>query len=502
MTAVNGHELGPPLVPEPSHDERAERIVLGHAINNPTDTLPLLHALPPDAFYTPRHATYRDALTALDARGVAIEQYSLLDTVLGLNVTHPAPHTAGTYISDLITSAYGTDLNHWIDRLLEHAQQRRMLAFSQRFTQTLHLPDPRDREARFAQLLGDYQATAAPHEADTDRFPQVDWADLYATDFTTIDWLPGKLIERGQQAALVGAGKAGKSLLTLEWCYHAVTGGRFLGDIPRPPIRVLYLDRENSQRDLYDRLSSLGAQPRHLAGLDYRPFPRFSGSLDGSTLAVAEFMTLIDRSGPDLVVLDTISRFISGKENDSDTWLLVYSRVHAELKRRGVACLRLDHFGKDLDRGARGSSAKTQDVDHVWELSESKPFITRAQHHDNVQTRLRLIRTHTRTGIGEDLIHIARHGRRDLETGRWLPGDTYHEATAAPAQDGENTEGSVEWLTERMDRAGLPADTGRERAMRWGAAEKITAPKSRWEAVVRLRKARPSGDPPLWDSDT
>ncbi|MGV9779119.1 hypothetical protein, partial [Streptosporangium sp. NPDC003464] len=41
----------------------------------------------------------------------------------------------------------------------------------------------------------------------------------------------------------------------------------------------------------------------------------------------------------------TVSRYISGKEHDSDTWLELYSRIHAPLKGDGIASVRLDHFG-------------------------------------------------------------------------------------------------------------------------------------------------------------
>jgi len=40
------------------------------------------------------------------------------------------------------------------------------------------------------------------------------------------------------------------------------------------------------------------------------------------------------------------------------------------IKASGIALVRLDHAGKDLDRGQRGTSAKNDDVDLVWQLTE------------------------------------------------------------------------------------------------------------------------------------
>ena len=46
------------------------------------------------------------------------------------------------------------------------------------------------------------------------------------------------------------------------------------------------------------------------------------------------------------------------------------------LKQRGATWVRLDHAGKDLDRGQRGSSAKGDDVDVVWRLDMTDNGVT------------------------------------------------------------------------------------------------------------------------------
>src|SRR5690606_29027366 len=71
----------------------------------------------------------------------------------------------------------------------------------------------------------------------------------------------------------------------------------------------------------------------------------------------------------EVVVIDTVSRAVGGEENENDTWLSFYRNTGLAMKQAGIACLRLDHTGKDEDKGMRGGSAKYGDVDMVWKLS-------------------------------------------------------------------------------------------------------------------------------------
>lgn len=295
----------------------------------------------------------------------------------------------------------------------------------------------REAQAEEAEEAGAAAAELSDVEhAVREIFGIVDWPALFGTDFSKVEWLPGRFMERGQQVALVGEGKAGKSLFALEWAWRSVSGRRFLGDEPHPPLTVLYVDKENSPRDLMSRLQALGAPIEELSRLRYAQFPRFNGSLDGdqsTKTAAQQFLRLVEHYEADVVIIDTVSRFISGKENDSDTWLSLYSNLHEKLKARGVACLRLDHFGKDDTKGSRGSSAKSQDVDHVWELSKLSEKI--ADPEDGVEaitTALKLHRTHTRTGLGRGTFPVTRVGEK-LVDGGWVHGSTSH--TVADPRD-------------------------------------------------------------------
>lgn len=329
-----------------------------------------------------------------------------------------------------------------------------------------------------------------PEDPDLpERFPRINWAEAFATDFTEIDWLPGRFIERGQQMALVGDGKVGKTLFAHNWIYCAITGRSFLGDIRREPIRVLYFDRENSLRDIVTRMMAFGATPDDLARLDYRLFPRFSGALDASASAAAELLAIVEDNPCDVVVLDTVSRFISGKENDSDTWLNLYGRIHAPLKARGVAGVRLDHMGKDTERGARGSSAKAQDVDHVWELTITGEERVTRDDVETITTRLKFARTHTRTGLGDDVFHIVRRGERE-RGGMWLAGRTRHEL--ADAQDVQNHQLLVQTYVDELITRGAPTGVGRDRLIEWAKQNDVPLPgKTAMIAdVVRAFKAQ------------
>lgn len=418
--SANGSE------PLPPWDEQAEQAVLGAMLLSRDAILDVAAILDDQDFYRPSHAAVYDAVLSLHLNGGradAILVASELERRGELGRVGGAPYLH-TLIAAVVTPA---NAGYYAEIVVEKARRRRWIETGQRVIQQAYGTTDL---GSIATLVDTALRTARPVAATAvERCPSLNWADAFATDFSVIDWLPGRLLERGQQVSLVGDGKVGKSLFMHDWLWRAITGRGFLGDESRPPLRVLYFDRENGLRDIVTRMQSLGATPDELTGrFDYRMFPTFSGALDAAGTAADELLAIVDEVGTDVVVLDTVSRFIAGKENDADTWLQFYSRVHAPLKARGIAGIRLDHMGKDSDRGSRGSSAKSQDVDHVWELTGTDDMSTYDDGIQTVTTQLRLRRTHTRTGLGMDDFAITRRGRKGPD-GAWLRGQTRHELT-------------------------------------------------------------------------
>jgi hypothetical protein len=199
-----------------------------------------------------------------------------------------------------------------------------------------------------------------------DLYEPIDWHELWKTTSDEPDWLVHGMIERGRLHALYAPRKQKKSLITLVIVAALVTGRPLLGK-PNPhgrALRVLYVDIENARDDIRERLQTAGYGPDDLTNLIYLSFPSLPG-LDSPT-GGAHLLALVKRYEPDLLVLDTTSRVVTGKENDADTFRALYRHALAPIKATGTAVLRLDHAGKDVTLGQRGSSAKGDDLDTAW----------------------------------------------------------------------------------------------------------------------------------------
>jgi hypothetical protein len=108
-------------------------------------------------------------------------------------------------------------------------------------------------------------------------------------------------------------------------------------------------------------------EPGDLDNLKYVSFPAMA-KLD-TAAGATDLMRHVEAFGAEVVIVDTVSRFVQGEENENDTWLNFYRHTGVQLKRANVACIRLDHTGKDISKGMRGGSAKVGDVDAVWKLT-------------------------------------------------------------------------------------------------------------------------------------
>ena len=189
------------------------------------------------------------------------------------------------------------------------------------------------------------------------KHPAIDWHDVWKGQPAEVNWIIPDFLEAGSSNAMFGKPGSGKSLLALELAARLAKAGTV----------VTYIDEENRVVDHVDRLQSMGYGPHDLDRLRMYSFPRLP-ALD-TAIGGIHLHDLATVDGAQLVILDTTSRMINGRENDADTWLQVYRCSLLPLKGAGITVLRLDHPGKDETRGQRGSSAKDGDVDTVWHLT-------------------------------------------------------------------------------------------------------------------------------------
>lgn len=200
----------------------------------------------------------------------------------------------------------------------------------------------------------------------------VDWRALFGRSATP-DWIiPGFLV-KGHQLHIHASRKMGKSLLMLYIAASLANGKNPLTGETRKPCRVMYLDYEMTGLDVLSRLTTMGFAPERLRNLKYYLFPTLRPF--DTARGAQELMALVERDHAEIVVMDTLARVVEGGENDNDTYRALYRHTGTQLKHRGVSLIRLDHEGHSSGR-SRGASAKSDDVDAVWQLKHTKASLT------------------------------------------------------------------------------------------------------------------------------
>lgn len=195
----------------------------------------------------------------------------------------------------------------------------------------------------------------------------INWPQFWAAEHAEADWLLEPIIPRGRTGAIYAPAGKGKSLLVNYLTYRRATGQHVLDQAAGDPINVVYFDMEQTEDDVYDRFSDMGAGPdtdlTHLYYYLLPALPPLDTPQGGHVI-----LSLAQEHKADLIVIDTTGRAVQGPENDADTIRAYYRHTGAPLKAAGFATLRIDHQGKNPERGQRGSSAKDDDVDYIWEL--------------------------------------------------------------------------------------------------------------------------------------
>jgi 5S rRNA maturation endonuclease (ribonuclease M5) len=292
----------------------------------------------------------------------------------------------------------------------------------------------------------------------------VNWTEFWTQTHAEENWVAWPLIPEGRTIALYAPAKAGKSTVVLAVAVAAATGVAPLKHSTETyePQPILYLDYEMTPADLYERLSELGyGADTDLSRLHYALLPSIP-PLDTAEGA-EHLVTLALELGVKAVVVDTFGRAVAGDENDADTVRHFYRHTGQVLKHHGIACLRTDHSGKDLDKGQRGSSAKNDDVDVVFRLSRAQNGVV-------------LARTHSRISWAPERIEIARIEHDAGVSYEIAPRKQYPDGTAS--------------LAETLDELDVPIETTVARA---GAALREAghrASNEKLRAAIQMRKER------------
>lgn len=300
-----------------------------------------------------------------------------------------------------------------------------------------------------------------------------DWSTVWDQDFST-HWLIPDICEVGQLISLFSPAKTGKSLLALDWAASLATGGEIFGQQVKRS-KVVYVDMENCERDYISRLIALDYGPHSdLSDLIYASFPRVPAL--NSEIGREWVEAVIAEYNPDVVIFDTFSRMISGEENSSLPYQDAYRYAFSRFKRAGITVIRLDHTGKDAEKGQRGSSAKNDDLDVALRLEKLDIF----------GHKLRLVRELSRSGSGPAHIVIERMEDED--------GSLRHRRLGGEVADVMATAGAtVPELIRAMDQLSLGPGLGRDKIKKALQPLGYSARNEVWSEAIRLRRNQTDG---------
>ncbi|MGG5257481.1 AAA family ATPase [Phycicoccus avicenniae] len=361
----------------PPNDHRAEQAVLGSMLFDPRGAVEITGVIDGHHFYYPRHETIYEALRKRVHSLKPIERYLLANDLRDAGTLARCGGTV--YLEELyqLGIAVPTDAAlHFADEVRRTAARRRLVEAGTRIMALGYTPSDTPPAELHHTALDTLerdlilQPVPGVDEEVGDRF--LDFTTLYTTPPQPIPWLIAPILAEGRITLLYAPGKAGKSLVAMEAACALATGGLALTQrTPHHPVHVLYVDQEQTPEDWRDRTQAMGytvqdaaelTEHLHVSNLQaWAPLDTVAGG--------AQLLAEVRRTGARVVIIDTVSKVVAGEENSNDTHQALYRHTLAPLKREGLAVLLLDHTGKDLEKGARGGSAKTDNIDIAYQLT-------------------------------------------------------------------------------------------------------------------------------------
>ena len=322
---------------------------------------------------------------------------------------------------------------------------------------------------------------------DADRRRELNLTRLMREAIPPRVWLIPGFIEQGTTHIVGSQPGHGKSLLALDLAVNLALGREALPGIElregdsrvTGQFRVLYVDDENPELEIRRRLHSMGltGDEAGLSNFHLWHMPDYPSldSKEGGT----QFIEDVRELGADLVILDTISSFVTGDELGPAQFADFYQHTLRKLRADKRTVIILDHLGKDHTKGLFGSSAKSRKPEGVWMIDRKN-----AAHSFELQP------TKDRTGALAERLTVTVHTNptRHSAKARWR-----HDSTPSDGildLDFTEVDEGIRPLVEAVDDAGLDHDAGRVLVARAINKAGLKAGTEKTQRVIAYRKAR------------
>jgi hypothetical protein len=190
--------------------------------------------------------------------------------------------------------------------------------------------------------------------------------DLLCANIPPIQWLIPEMIEENGYHIVAGKPGEFKSYLTLFMAKALVTGGVFLDRKVSRPCRVLYMDEESRIQRIKTRLHKM------MSDIPMDVQSNLSFSIGKGTKFTHEHIQIlindIEQFKPDVVFMDSLSRFFAGNENDSKDVKMIFNEfIKPILVKYNTAIVIIHHYNKSNDKSGgdllRGSSELQAQID-------------------------------------------------------------------------------------------------------------------------------------------
>jgi len=350
----------------PPHATEAETALIGAALIGTQALHTLVTATDPADYYQPTHRRIAGLLTDLYETGTNLDIHIVIN-----EARRRWPQEPASQITDLLAQAgLSSHAERYAQAIHNTATRRRLIHAATETVEAAHSLDADNAQRRAAELLDDVGRNNGHRTYST--MEPADLAELVTTNQPAED---PTILTRTDGQALLYAGRthyfaaepeSAKSWIALHACHQTLTSGG----------SAIYLDLEDTDRGMANRIRALAINPDHLDRLAYYRLHGSFGIPERTTL-----MRRIEDLNPDLIIIDTVAKALAAEgldENDAGDYLGWQDRVAEPLADTGAAVLLIDHVAKSREqrgRWMRGSGAKLGGVSGVsYELRVIRPF--------------------------------------------------------------------------------------------------------------------------------